>query len=228
MWENHEVKYRGWHNLKGKYWKSFLVGLVVYFASSEGFSNVVEKVSNIHLPVKDQLQTVIIVAGISVAMIMLKVFLLNPLHVGGMKYYLDLPKGESVSSLTQYYTGGHYSNVIKVTFLRGLKVFLYSLLLIIPGVIKSYQYCFVGYIVAENPEISTNEALLRSTELTEGHKVNIWILELTFIGWFLLGIICFGWGIVFVHPYYYATKADLYKTLKTLHDTPALPEAFQK
>ncbi|MBF8984893.1 DUF975 family protein [Lutibacter sp. B2] len=227
MWENYEVKNKGWNNLKGKYWKSFLVGLVVYFASFECLNEVISNIVTFLLNTYTMpLQTALTIIGVSVVILILKVFLLNLLRIGGLKYYLDLPKGESDFSLIQYYTGGHYSNVVKVTFLRGLKVFLYYLLLFVPGVIKRYEYYFVGYIVAENPEISTYEALRRSTELTEGHKVNIWILELTFIGWFLLGILFFGWGIVFVYPYFYATIAELYKTLKTLHDTPtpALPE----
>ena len=93
-------------------------------------------------------------------------------------------------------------------------LFLWTLLLIIPGIIKMYEYRFVPYILAENPDLNHNRVLDLSREMTAGEKMNIFILDLSFLGWFILGALFFGIGILFVQPYYDSVNAELYYKLK--------------
>ncbi len=85
---------------------------------------------------------------------------------------------------------------------------------IIPGIIKYYAYYLVPYILADNPHIGYDRALKLSMAMTKGFKMEIFVLELSFIGWYLLGFLCFGVGVFFVHPYRAATLAGMYTSLK--------------
>ncbi|MDO4566745.1 MAG: DUF975 family protein, partial [Oscillospiraceae bacterium] len=109
---------------------------------------------------------------------------------------------------------GKYMQIVKSMFAMSIRVFLWSLLLIVPGVIKAYQYWMVPYILAENPGIDKDRALEISTRTTQGEKMNIFVLQLSFIGWMLLGAIACGVGVLFVGPYPEATYAELYAALR--------------
>ncbi len=84
----------------------------------------------------------------------------------------------------------------------------------IPAIIKSYSYRMTPWILGDNPKIGYKRALKLSMGLTSGHKFNMFILDLSFIGWFLLGVIACGIGVFFVLPYYAAVQAELYATLR--------------
>ena len=95
-----------------------------------------------------------------------------------------------------------------------IKIFLWGLLFIIPGIIKSYEYYMVPYILAENPGIDSRRAFELSKEMTRDEKFDIFLLALSFIGWYLLGAITCGIGILFLEPYYQATFAELYQVMR--------------
>jgi uncharacterized membrane protein len=103
---------------------------------------------------------------------------------------------------------------MKTMFIKNLLVFLWTLLFIVPGIIKSYAYRMVPYLLAENPDLDYLEAIRLSEKMTLGHKFDIFILDLSFIGWYLLGLLACGVGIIFVRPYQDATNAELYLVLK--------------
>ena len=89
------------------------------------------------------------------------------------------------------------------------------LLFIIPGIIKSYEYTCVPYILAEHPEMDYREVLDRSVAMTDGHKFDIFVLALSFIGWNLLGTLLFGIGTLFVIPYIQLTNGEMYAFLRS-------------
>ena len=100
-------------------------------------------------------------------------------------------------------------------FLEGLYIFLWSLLFIIPGIIKTYEYLMVPYILAENPELSTKEVFARSKQMMTGDKWNAFVLQLSFLGWILLSVFTCGILLIFyVGPYSELTYAELYAVLK--------------
>ena len=93
-----------------------------------------------------------------------------------------------------------------------LWILLWTLLFIVPGIIKSYSYRLVPYILAENPDIDTNEALMRSEQLMRGNKWETFIYDLSFIGWYILGIF-FLVSVFWVQPYKRSCDAELYRLL---------------
>ena len=107
-----------------------------------------------------------------------------------------------------------YRNVVKVMFMKNLFIFLWSLLFVIPGIYKAYQYRMVDYLMAENPYMTYQRALELSRQMTDGEKFNIFILELSFFGWLFLGALACGIGVFFVNPYIEATFAELYAALR--------------
>lgn len=98
-------------------------------------------------------------------------------------------------------------------FLRFLYTFLWSLLFIIPGIVKSYAYAMTPYIMAENPELTANEAITASKEMMDGHKGELFMLDLTFIGWDLLCILTLNLGHLVLNPYKNAARTVFYKEL---------------
>lgn len=125
----------------------------------------------------------------------LNFFLLNPLRVGLLRWFTDLDRGVSGRNLEvilMAFKEGNYLNVVKVMALKDIKLLLWTLLLIIPGIIKSYEYFGVDYILGIDPGMESKEVFERSKQMTDGNKMSIFILELSFIGWFLLILILIG------------------------------------
>lgn len=94
-----------------------------------------------------------------------------------------------------------------------LWVFLWMLLFIIPGIIKAYSYCMSFYILAEHPEMSVREAMNESKRMTDGYKMDLFILQLSFIGWSILCIFTLGIGYFWLIPYMQVTMANVYKKI---------------
>ena len=127
---------------------------------------------------------------------------------------LDEAKGNDIAIGDLFGQFNQWWSAYKVMFLTGLFTFLWSLLLVIPGIIKGYAYSMAMYILAENPEIGAREALRRSQEMMDGHKLELFCLHLSFIGWHLLAIITFGIAYVWVMPYINATVTNFYNDIK--------------
>ncbi len=144
-----------------------------------------------------------------------RAFLSCPVEVGENRFFMENRSFPSrFARLFWAFGNGNYMNTVKTMFMRELKIFLWSLLFVIPGIIKSYEYTMVPYILAENPQISTARAFELSKKMTDGEKWNIFVLDLSFIGWYLLGTLCCGIGVIFVNPYLHATHAELYQVMR--------------
>ena len=96
-----------------------------------------------------------------------------------------------------------------------MKIFLWTLLFIIPGIIKAYSYAMVPYILAENPNLSTKEALDLSKKMMYGNKGRLFCLQISFIGWMILCALTLGIGYIFLAPYQKASEAYFYKDIST-------------
>ncbi len=132
----------------------------------------------------------------------LVIFLVNPVTVGCNRFFmLGRTYRSDLGSLFSSFSSGRYLNIVKVMFFKGLFVWLWSFLFVIPGVIKSYQYRMVPYILAENPGMDWREVLKISRAMTQGYKWNLFLLDLSFLGWFLLGSMLCGVGLLFVKIY---------------------------
>lgn len=102
-------------------------------------------------------------------------------------------------------------SAFKVEFLTKLFVYLWSLLLWIPGIVKSVSYSLAPYILAENPGKPALECITESKEMTDGYKMDLFMLSLSFIGWWLLCIVTLGIAFIWVIPYVHATCANAYR-----------------
>ena len=142
-------------------------------------------------------------------------FVVGPVTVGKNRYFMEHRAfGSKFERLFWAFRSGRYLNVVKIMFWREVKIFLWSLLLFIPGIIKSYQYYMIPYILAENPGMDSERAFEISKEMTDGEKFDIFWLGLSFFGWILLGTLACGIGVLFVEPYIQATFAELYQVMR--------------
>jgi uncharacterized membrane protein len=122
----------------------------------------------------------------------------------------DLAGNLDDTALLMKTIGGLLSQILPA----GLLTMLASVAFAIPFYVKTYSYRMTPWILADNPRIGYRRALQLSMELTRGHKLNIWVLDLSFIGWIILGALACGIGVIFVWPYYYAVQAELFANLR--------------
>ena len=106
-----------------------------------------------------------------------------------------------------------FSSYIGVSLLRYLYTVLWSFLLIVPGIIKSYSYAMTPYIVKDNPGISADAAIEASRAMMKGHKFDLFYLHLTFLGWGILCLFTCGLGFLWLSPYILTAQADFYQNL---------------
>lgn len=104
-------------------------------------------------------------------------------------------------------------------------IFLWSLLFLIPGIIKCFSYAMTPYILIEHPEMSVNKAIDESIYLMDGHKFDYFYLGLSFIGWIILSIMSFGIGFIWLIPYMQTTMAAFYADLKKEKNRETVLEA---
>lgn len=133
-----------------------------------------------------------------------------------VRVYLSLFAGYDVTAKDAFSGFDDFFAAFKVTFLTGLFTFLWSLLFVIPGIIKTFSYSMSLYILAENKGKSARECIKESMEMTNGHKMELFVLGLSFIGWGMLVGITFGIAAIWVIPYMNATYANVYQSLKPI------------
>lgn len=222
VWTRSELKRRAKEVLKKNYWKAFLISLVIALAqgSSGGSSQGGEGSASPNQAVSDFVLAnliVIIIAGIGIIIlsIALRVFLGYPLEVGGRKYFVQSAQGRDNKGCFKFaFRKENYTGIIMTMLRRSIQNILWFLLLIIPGLIKYYSYSMVPYILADNPNVGSKRAIEISRKITEGHKLNMFVLDLSFLGWYILGLLALFVGVLFVLPYYNATYSELYLVLR--------------
>ena len=146
--------------------------------------------------------------------LVLGLMVFNPLIVGCYRFFLRNSLGGA--ELNELGAGfkDNWGTVILTMFLRNLFIFLWALLLIVPGIIKAYSYRMVPYILKEHPELSGTQAITLSRKMMNGHKADAFVLDLSFLGWILLSALTCGiLHIFYVGPYIQATDAELYKAV---------------
>lgn len=220
---------------RNNYWKAFLVCIIVSLIIGGGtgsgrtaINSQIEESPGISIETEESIPSskpivpsakpvsnVFIAFTLLITVIFL--FFLNPLLlVGKNKYFIEgikYGKSPEVSTIFSTIRWGESWPIIKTVILKRLYIFLWTLLFIIPGIIKSYEYYFVEYLLAEDATLTTKEAIYKSRQMTNGNKFNIFILEMSFFGWYLLGTLALGIGILFVNPYRDASLAALYTRL---------------
>ena len=141
-----------------------------------------------------------------------------------IRVYLNLTAGTKPEVKDAFSGFDDFWAAFKVTLLVGVYTFLWSLLFVIPGIVKAYSYSMATYILAENKGKSARECIDESKAMTNGHKMDLFVLSLSFIGWMLLCGITFGIAYIWVGPYMQATLTNAYKSLKPVQTVEATAE----
>lgn len=159
--------------------------------------------------------------------ILLDVFIFNPLEIGCKRFYLRNLNETALVGNVGYAFDNNYKNIAKTMFFRDLYTILWSLLFIIPGIVKSYEYQMIPYLLADNPQMTKEEAFAESKRMMQGQKWKAFVLDLSFIGWDILSGMTMGiLGIFYVQPYKDGTHAALYEALRygvPYHQIPNQP-----
>lgn len=142
------------------------------------------------------------------------IIVVPPLSLGLIIIYLGMHNGSEARIETLF--KGFKINFVKsilVEILVFVFTFLWSLLFIIPGIIKAFSYSMSMYILADNPQMTSLEAINESKRIMHGHKMDLFVLYLSFIPWYLLVMITFGIAGIYVAPYMYMTITNFYKSI---------------
>ena len=139
-----------------------------------------------------------------------------PLTWGYQTLFLGAVRGGEATAKDMFegYNKEQFSRVLTTTLLYYVYVFLWSLLLLIPGCIKSYSYAMTPYILKDNPEMKNNAAIEESMRMMDGHKLELFLLDLSFIGWAILSILTCCIGFLWLVPYMNMARVNFYEDLK--------------
>lgn len=139
-----------------------------------------------------------------------------PLTWGFQTLFLGTVRGGEATAKDMFegYNKELFSRVLTTTLLYYVYVFLWSLLLLIPGCIKSYSYAMTPYILKDNPEMKNNAAIEESMRMMDGHKLELFLLDLSFIGWAILSILTCCIGFLWLVPYMNMARVNFYEDLK--------------
>lgn len=209
-----ELKTAAKENLDGKWLVAIAVCLVAWvlveaFTSNNGanasYKYIMENGSFVRVGHDDPFKSMMSIVSLIIG---------GPIYFGVSAYFLKLSRKEP-AEFTDLFSG---FSLFKTNFIMNLLIIiftvLWTLLLIIPGIIAGIKYSMAYYIVNDNPGIGALEAITRSKEMMYGHKMRFFEMWLSFLGWFILGIITFGLGMIYAIPYYRAAKANFYLDLK--------------
>ena len=142
-------------------------------------------------------------------------FLRNPVDAGARNAYRKLLHGDGqvLSNAFNNAFDSKYVHRLLTMLLKEVYTILWALLMIVPGIIKSYSYALVPYLIEDNPELCADDCIKRSRALMKGHKKDLFLLDLSFIGWFILCMITCGIGFLWLMPYVKTSYAAFYEDL---------------
>ena len=239
MWNRKDLKAKGKAAFRANYWPSVVVALIIVAIFGGGFATVGNSASDATaeqtaaieqelegIPPEALLTILLAVFGVillaSVVTALVSAFLFNPLRVGCVRFFTvnsDAPA--RLSELGHGYKS-NYLNSVLTLLLKDIFIGLWSLLFVIPGLVKAYSYRLTPYILAENPSLSSTEAITLSRKMMNGQKWRAFVLDLSFLGWDILAGLTLGVvGIFYSFPYVCATDAELYKAIRDSYQETA-------
>ena len=171
------------------------------------------------------IQSLILTVGSSLAGVV-SIILGGFLAFGLARVFLQLVRGQKQQiDIADLFCGtDEFGSLIVLNLLVGLFTFLWMLLFIIPGIVKSYAYSMAFYIKHDHPEYDWKQCMDESQLYMKGYKWQLFCLDFSFIGWILLGFLCCGIGTLWVVPYQNAARANFYENLKAIYDPELVVE----
>ncbi|MFL0194301.1 DUF975 family protein [Clostridium sp. WILCCON 0269] len=144
----------------------------------------------------------------------ISIIISGPFTLGLISCFMKLIRKEYFKFENLFDGFQNLGSAIILQILIGIFVFLWSLLLIIPGIIAIYRYAMSFYILYDNPDIGASEALNKSKEMMKGYKWKLFCLHFSFIGWVILSVLTLGIGFLWLTPYINTSNANFYQNLK--------------
>ena len=187
--------------------------------SAEEITEAQEESQVIDIPAEAMVAFVVVMAVaalfIFAVALVIDAFIANPLELGCKRFFRrNLDEPATMSNIA-FAFDSNYKNICKTMFLRDLYTVLWSLLFIIPGIIKAYEYKMIPYLLSENPDMPMEEVFAESRRLMTGNKWKAFVLDLSFILWDIASALTCGIaGIFWVAPYKASTQAALYEAVK--------------
>ena len=200
MGRNQDYKNRALNSLEGK-WGTAAIAALIYFALSEGISWVITT------PMGDNMTMSYSTQGFWELLCL-------PLGWGVTILFLNLIRNEDIRYERLFDGYKDFIRIFLAGFLVLLAVVIGCIFLIVPGIIIGLMFSQTEYILKDDKEISAADAIMKSMKMMEGHKMELFWLMLSFIGWFLLCILTIGIGFLFLAPYFNTTMAHYYEDLK--------------
>ncbi len=218
MWNRVEVKQRGKVAFKRNYGPSLLAAFVLLFSTGTFLENgrqiFLRVEPYLSYDVSVMLSKVFLLGNIVVAVY--AIFLGHVLEVGCCLFFTrnQSEQAEPGHILAAFHSE-NYMNIVKIQFLKNLKIVLWTFVFIVPGIIKMYEYAMVPYILAENPGMESKDVFKISKNMMMGRKLDFFVMGLSFLGWQILSLLTLGiLGIFYVNPYIQATIAEIYVSNK--------------
>ena len=152
----------------------------------------------------------------------LTIIIAGPLTFGLNRICIDLIRGNKDIKVEKLFVGFTecLTPSLVLHLLMSLYTFLWSLLFVIPGIVKSYSYAMAPYILQDAPDTDWEKCIDESKKMMEGNKWQLFCLDFSFIGWYFVGALCFGVGVLWVYPYHYLARANFYMALKAKNESP--------
>ncbi|MFA6939758.1 MAG: DUF975 family protein [Clostridiaceae bacterium] len=145
---------------------------------------------------------------------LIKLIIGGPMSLGMASYFLKLLRDEEARIEDTFSGFRNFASAFLVQLLSEIFILLWTLLLIIPGIIAALSYSMAVYILKDNPDISAMDAIRESKKLMDGEKGRLFVLGLSFLGWIIVGVITLGIGFLWITPYINAVMAAFYEELK--------------
>lgn len=236
MWTITEIKEYGRDAFKHNYGPSVLAALILFILTAGGAAfgsgrastattatpgaqpGVDATVQSMSSEEQAAALAAVIVVGAIIAAIgfVAKTFLYNPVEVGYDRFFKKNCDDSDTKLGTVVEGFQDYQHVVVTMLLRDVFTFLWSLLLVIPGIVKAYSYLLVPYIIKDMPELSPKETIALSSKMMQGNRGQAFLMDLSFAGWYLLGAVTANLGNIFwTNPYHASARAALYEHLRT-------------
>ena len=144
------------------------------------------------------------------------IIITGPLTFGLCKLFIKQARDGQQMNIADLFCGfkTDFSGTLLLSLIEGIFVFLWSLLFVIPGIIKAYSYSMSMYIKVDHPEYDWRQCINESKRLMDGKKMKLFVQDLSFIGWYFVGSLVFGIGVLWVEPYHLAARAQFYESIK--------------
>ena len=183
------------------------------FSLDDLWNTITETIGNV-FPIVAGILIVVVLVAVLFALFY-SIFVGNVMTVGGHGWLLRYWRGETPGVGEVFASFRIYKPTVVTMLVKNLYVFLWSLLFIIPGIVKSYAYSMVPYIIYENPNLTADQAITISRKMTDGYKGDLFVFYLSYIGWHILSSLTAGIvGVLYVNPYMGVAHAGIYEDLK--------------